>query len=172
LCIDLLLFGSLERGAIYVLVYFGSAVCKFGFEKRCSSMASELHLILHLIIVFVFVFVCAQVDVISAQGLPRMDRIGTADPYVELYTQANIVEETSVKKNTLTPVWNERIWVLVQEPDTQVRNADFKQEVFFFFFFFFFKIENWRNTDKTHQQQQKPWVSICLLSGGRVFVFG
>lgn len=29
------------------------------------------------------------------------------------------VEKTTVKKNTLTPQWNERLWMLVQEPTTQ-----------------------------------------------------
>jgi Ca2+-dependent lipid-binding protein len=48
-----------------------------------------------------------------------MDRLGSADPYVEAYTTSTVVEETSVKKNTLAPKWNERLWLLVQEPSTQ-----------------------------------------------------
>lgn len=40
------------------------------------------------------------------------------------------VEKTTVKKNTLNPVWNERLWLLVQEPSTQaafitVNDVDF-----------------------------------------------
>lgn len=34
-----------------------------------------------------------QVDVLSASGLPRMDRLGTSDPYVEMYTVANLVRD-------------------------------------------------------------------------------
>ena len=60
-----------------------------------------------------------QIDVISASGLPKMDTIGSSDPYIEMYTQSNVVEETTVKKNTLSPVWNERLWLLVQEPESQ-----------------------------------------------------
>lgn len=60
-----------------------------------------------------------QVEVISAEGLPKMDTMGTADPVVEMYTMADVVEKTSVKKNTLSPVWKERLWLLVQEPDSQ-----------------------------------------------------
>lgn len=60
-----------------------------------------------------------QVDVISADGIPKMDSFGTADCYVEMYTRSNFVEKTSVKSNTLTPKWDERLWMLVQEPLTQ-----------------------------------------------------
>ena len=60
-----------------------------------------------------------QIEVLTADGLPRMDRLGTSDPYVEVYTMSNVVEKTTVKKNTLTPRWNERLWLLVQEPDSQ-----------------------------------------------------
>lgn len=60
-----------------------------------------------------------QIEVLTAEGLPRMDRIGTADPYVEMYTTATLVEKTTVKKNALTPRWNERLWLLVQEPEEQ-----------------------------------------------------
>ena len=60
-----------------------------------------------------------QVEVLSADGIPKMDTLGTADPYVEMYTMVDIMEKTTVKKNTLTPVWNERLWLLVQEPDSQ-----------------------------------------------------
>lgn len=60
-----------------------------------------------------------QIDVISAKDIPRADKFGKSDPFVEVYTQSNYVEKTSVKKNTLAPVWNERVWCLVQEPDTQ-----------------------------------------------------
>ena len=60
-----------------------------------------------------------QVEVLSASGLPKMDTLGSSDPYIEMYTVSTVVEKTSVKKNTLSPVWNERLWMLVQEPETQ-----------------------------------------------------
>lgn len=61
-----------------------------------------------------------QIDVHSASNLPRMDTFGTADPYIEMYTVPEAIEKTSVKKNTQNPVWNEQLWLLVQEPDTQL----------------------------------------------------
>lgn len=59
-----------------------------------------------------------QVDVLEARGLPRMDTIGSADPFVEAQMVVNpgkedLVEKTGVKKNTLTPTWNERLWLMV-----------------------------------------------------------
>jgi len=60
-----------------------------------------------------------QVDVIRATDIPKMDTLGSADPFVEMYTQLKYLERTTVKKNTRTPTWNERLWVLVQEPATQ-----------------------------------------------------
>lgn len=60
-----------------------------------------------------------QVDVISATDIPRMDTLGKTDAYVEMYTMPHLIEKTSVKKNTLMPVWNERLWMLVQEPESQ-----------------------------------------------------
>jgi len=60
-----------------------------------------------------------QIEVLTAEGLPRMDVLGTSDPYVEVYTTANLIEKTTVKKNTLAPRWNERLWLLVQEPAEQ-----------------------------------------------------
>lgn len=60
-----------------------------------------------------------QIDVIEARDIPKMDTIGSADSFVEVYTDPTNVEKTSVKKNTLKPKWNERLWVLVDEPAEQ-----------------------------------------------------
>lgn len=65
-----------------------------------------------------------QVDVIEAKNLPRMDTVGTTDAFLKLYTlidpkKPDSIERTKVMKNTLNPVWNERIWLMVQEPTTQ-----------------------------------------------------
>lgn len=65
-----------------------------------------------------------QIDVVDARNLPRMDTMGTTDAFLELFTlvdpkKPDSVEKTKVIKNTLNPVWNERHWLLVQEPTTQ-----------------------------------------------------
>lgn len=59
------------------------------------------------------------IDVIEARGLRKVDRIGSADPYVSIFSTAHVRERTSVKKQTTNPVWNERLWIMVQEPDSQ-----------------------------------------------------
>lgn len=64
-----------------------------------------------------------QVDVIQAKNLPKMDTFGSADPLVEMYTQDKFIERTSVKKGARAPVWNERLWMLIQEPVTQSSNV-------------------------------------------------
>jgi Ca2+-dependent lipid-binding protein len=60
-----------------------------------------------------------QVDVIEAKNLPRMDTVGTTDAFLKVFTLINpkkpeSIERTQVCKNTLNPVWNERLWLLVQ----------------------------------------------------------
>lgn len=70
-----------------------------------------------------------QVDVIEAKNLPRMDTVGTTDAFLKVFTLVNpkkpeSIERTQVCKNTLNPVWNERLWLLVQEPSTQYLYAE------------------------------------------------
>ncbi|PSC74351.1 synaptotagmin-5-like [Micractinium conductrix] len=65
-----------------------------------------------------------QIDVVRAKDLPRMDTVGTTDAFVEFFTlidpkKPNSVEKTRVIKKDMNPVWNERVWLLVQEPTTQ-----------------------------------------------------
>ncbi|KAL4424271.1 hypothetical protein ABPG75_001572 [Micractinium tetrahymenae] len=65
-----------------------------------------------------------QVDVVEAKNLPRMDTVGTTDAFCELFTlvdpkKPDSIEKTKVIKNTLNPAWNERVWLMVQEPTTQ-----------------------------------------------------
>jgi hypothetical protein len=60
-----------------------------------------------------------QVKIMEARGLHAADMSGKADPFVEIYTRIQQVEKTAHKKNTLHPEWNERKWLMVQEPTTQ-----------------------------------------------------
>lgn len=60
-----------------------------------------------------------QVWVLEAKDLHKQDIGGKADPFVQLQTRVQDLEQTEHKKNTLTPVWNERKWLMVQEPKTQ-----------------------------------------------------
>ena len=48
-----------------------------------------------------------------------MDRNGKSDPFVELDAQPAVVHATRVVPKTLSPVWNETKYVLIQEPKTQ-----------------------------------------------------
>lgn len=61
-----------------------------------------------------------EVFVKSGNGLPRMDKFGSADPFLELFVDPNGDRETTSKKaNTLNPIWEETHWLLVQEPEDQ-----------------------------------------------------
>ncbi|CAL5218486.1 g172 [Coccomyxa viridis] len=59
------------------------------------------------------------VHVMEGRDLKKMDMIGKADPFLEMYTQPTAVEKTERCKKTLTPNWDEDKWLLVQEPKTQ-----------------------------------------------------
>lgn len=48
-----------------------------------------------------------------------MDRNGKSDPFVEIDAQPAVVHATRVVPKTLSPVWNETKYVLIQEPKTQ-----------------------------------------------------
>jgi len=48
----------------------------------------------------------AHLTIVSASGLPKMDLIGSIDPYIKI-TFGHFNSKTSVKKNTKHPVWNE-----------------------------------------------------------------
>eukprot|EP00889_Picochlorum_renovo_P005358 jgi/Picre1/32388/NNA_007734.t1 len=61
-----------------------------------------------------------EVFVKSGNGLPRMDKFGSADPFLELFVDPNGDRETTSKKaNTLNPIWEETHWLLVHEPEDQ-----------------------------------------------------
>lgn len=61
-----------------------------------------------------------EVMVKSGKNIPKMDVIGSSDPLLSLFVDHNgNIEETSTCSNTLSPVWNEKKWLLVQEPQDQ-----------------------------------------------------
>jgi len=67
--------------------------------------------------------------VVQADGLRAMDRNGRSDPFVELDAQPAVVHATRIVAKTLAPVWNETMYVLIQEPKTQaVRVACFDHD--------------------------------------------
>ena len=57
----------------------------------------------------------AQVAVLEAREIPRMDRMGTSDPSVTIFTDPHRKVSTATKKNTLNPKWdNEEFFLMVQ----------------------------------------------------------
>lgn len=58
-----------------------------------------------------------QVEVLEAREIPRMDKLGTSDPSVSIFTDPKRKLETKTMKNTLNPVWdNELFYLMVQVP--------------------------------------------------------
>ena len=55
------------------------------------------------------------VTVKSASGVPRTDYFGTCDPYVKVFLKKSYSNSTSVKSNTLSPVWDEGFEFLVHD---------------------------------------------------------
>jgi Ca2+-dependent lipid-binding protein len=56
-----------------------------------------------------------QVEVLEAKDIPRMDKMGTSDPFVMLFTDTKRKVRTEKKSNTLNPVWeNEIFYLMVQ----------------------------------------------------------
>ncbi|KAK0454965.1 hypothetical protein EV421DRAFT_466075 [Armillaria borealis] len=66
-----------------------------------------------------------SIQFIGASGLPKMDVVGSADPYFVAKIDDHITLVSTVKTNTLTPVWNE-VWRVKNVPVT----ADLLVEVF------------------------------------------
>jgi hypothetical protein len=54
-----------------------------------------------------------QVTVLEARDIPRMDKMGTSDAHVELFTDPGRRVATKTKKNTLTPKWENEIHFLM-----------------------------------------------------------
>lgn len=60
-----------------------------------------------------------RVEVVEARDLPKVDALGSADAFAEVFTTAHVREKTKTKKNSLSPKWDETLWLMVQEPLTQ-----------------------------------------------------
>lgn len=70
-------------------------------------------------------YVDLTIRFIGASGLPKMDVVGTADPYFRASIDGQLQYTSTVKENTLTPVWNET-WHIKNVPTT----ADLEVGVF------------------------------------------
>ncbi|TDL18925.1 C2-domain-containing protein [Rickenella mellea] len=68
-------------------------------------------------------FIDVSIQFIGASGLPKMDLVGTADPYFIAKLDDKITFISSVQPNTLTPVWNE-IWNVKNVPDNAVLKVE------------------------------------------------
>ncbi|OSD02186.1 hypothetical protein PYCCODRAFT_1435853 [Trametes coccinea BRFM310] len=62
-------------------------------------------------------FVDLTFQFIGASGLPKMDVVGTADPYFVAKLDDQLTFVSTVKPNTLSPVWNE-LWKVKNVPNT------------------------------------------------------
>ncbi|KAF7777747.1 hypothetical protein Agabi119p4_3819 [Agaricus bisporus var. burnettii] len=62
-------------------------------------------------------FVDLEIQFIGASGLPKMDVVGTADPYFIAKIDNRISFVSKVIKNTVAPVWNE-LWKIKNVPTT------------------------------------------------------
>ncbi|KAH8891972.1 hypothetical protein GQ53DRAFT_794131 [Thozetella sp. PMI_491] len=62
-------------------------------------------------------FVDLTIQFIGASGLPKIDLVGSADPYFKASLDGKLRYTSSVKANTLTPVWNE-LWHIKNVPTT------------------------------------------------------
>ncbi|KDR82162.1 hypothetical protein GALMADRAFT_58979 [Galerina marginata CBS 339.88] len=62
-------------------------------------------------------YVDLHIQFIGASGLPKMDVVGSADPYFVAKLDDEITFVSTVKQGTLSPVWNE-VWKLKNVPTT------------------------------------------------------
>ncbi|GJS94800.1 synaptotagmin-3 isoform X1 [Tanacetum coccineum] len=62
-----------------------------------------------------------HVKVVRAIKLMKMDILGLSDPYVKLKLSGDMLpsKKTTIKKNTLNPVWNETFKLIVRDPQAQ-----------------------------------------------------
>ncbi|KDD76721.1 hypothetical protein H632_c127p1 [Helicosporidium sp. ATCC 50920] len=59
------------------------------------------------------------VQVIGATHVPRMDILGSCDPYLQIWVREGMKLQTATRVNTLRPVWNEQLRLLVDDPKVQ-----------------------------------------------------
>ncbi|CAN8105732.1 unnamed protein product [Discula destructiva] len=71
-------------------------------------------------------YVDLTIRFLGASGLPKLDAVGSADPYFRASIDGRLQYTSNVKENTLTPVWNET-WHIKNVPataDLEVRVYD------------------------------------------------
>jgi hypothetical protein len=55
------------------------------------------------------------VDIVRGQGIPKMDKIGSCDPYIIVHFAGSQLR-TEIKKDTLVPVWGEKLCLPITMP--------------------------------------------------------
>lgn len=68
-------------------------------------------------------YIDLSVHFIGASGLPKMDVVGTADPYFVAKLDTALTFVSTVQVNTLAPVWNE-YWKIKNVPTTATLHID------------------------------------------------
>ena len=63
------------------------------------------------------------VTVISARGVPKTDIFGLSDPYAKIWIEKSKKQTTTVRSNTLSPVWGEEFDMLVYDLEHQRLNV-------------------------------------------------
>ena len=63
------------------------------------------------------------VTVISARGVPKTDIFGLSDPYAKIWIEKSKKQTTTVRSNTLSPVWDEEFDMLVYDLEHQRLNV-------------------------------------------------
>ena len=61
-----------------------------------------------------------HLKIVEAKDIPKMDTVGLTDPYIVLHLGTGPEMKTSVKKNTLTPVWNETFSIPVTDVNAKL----------------------------------------------------
>jgi Ca2+-dependent lipid-binding protein len=95
--------------------------------KSCKK-PGQIHLGLQVVIrgvppwtIAPFVPLQAQITLIEAKDLAKMDTLGKSDPFCKVTLKGTSFQWTSkVKDNTLTPVWNETLTFPLTNPYTDV----------------------------------------------------
>ncbi|EDR11076.1 uncharacterized protein LACBIDRAFT_315422 [Laccaria bicolor S238N-H82] len=98
-------------------------------------------------------YIDLQMQFIGASGLPKMDIVGSADPYFVANLDGKLSFMSMVKQNMLSPMWNE-IWCVKNIPSTanlQVKVMD-KDEGVTDDYFGKFSIDSTPSQDKHHLQ--------------------
>ena len=61
-----------------------------------------------------------HIKIVEAKDIAKMDTVGLTDPYIVLQLGSGPQMKTTVKKNTLTPVWNETFALPVTDVNSKL----------------------------------------------------